>query len=59
MQAFRREPRNQEIFEHLDDRYRRANNWSGRLAGYTSCHPAEMPTTWNPLWSRSSGVKQP
>lgn len=31
--AFRREPRNQEIFEHLDDRYRRANNWSGRLAG--------------------------
>ena len=23
--AFRREPRNQEIFEHLDDRYRRAN----------------------------------
>ena len=27
--AFRREPRNQEIFEHLDDRYRRANNWSG------------------------------
>jgi ATP-binding cassette subfamily B protein len=30
--AFRREPRNQEIFEHLDDRYRRANNWSGRLA---------------------------
>jgi ABC-type multidrug transport system fused ATPase/permease subunit len=26
--AFRREPRNQEIFEHLDDRYRRANNWS-------------------------------
>lgn len=31
--AFRREPRNQEIFEHLDDRYRRANDWSGRLAG--------------------------
>ncbi len=30
--AFRREPRNQEIFEHLDDRYRQANNWSGRLA---------------------------
>ena len=30
--AFRREPRNQEIFEHLDDRYRRANNWS-RPAG--------------------------
>ncbi|MEY2406752.1 MAG: ATP-binding cassette, subfamily bacterial, partial [Acidimicrobiaceae bacterium] len=30
--AFRREPRNQEIFEHLDDRYRRANNWSGWLA---------------------------
>jgi len=26
--AFRREPRNQQIFEHLDDRYRRANNWS-------------------------------
>ena len=29
--AFRREPRNQEIFEHLDDRYRLANNWSQRL----------------------------
>jgi ATP-binding cassette subfamily B protein len=33
--AFRREPRNQEIFEHLDDRYRSANVWSQRLAaGY-------------------------
>jgi ATP-binding cassette subfamily B protein len=30
--AFRREPRNQEIFEHLDDRYRQANVWSQRLA---------------------------
>jgi ABC-type multidrug transport system fused ATPase/permease subunit len=30
--AFRREPRNQEIYEHLDDRYRRANVWSQRLA---------------------------
>ena len=30
--AFRREPRNQEIFEHLDDRYRDANIWSQRLA---------------------------
>jgi ABC-type multidrug transport system fused ATPase/permease subunit len=30
--AFRREPRNQEIFEHLDDRYRAANLWSQRLA---------------------------
>ena len=30
--AFRREPRNQEIFEHLDDRYRDANVWSQRLA---------------------------
>ncbi|HTD48968.1 MAG TPA: ABC transporter ATP-binding protein [Acidimicrobiia bacterium] len=30
--AFRREPRNQEIFEHLDDRYRHANVWSQRLA---------------------------
>ena len=29
--AFRREPRNQEIFEHLDDRYRAANVWSQRL----------------------------
>jgi ATP-binding cassette subfamily B protein len=29
--AFRREPRNQEIFDHLDDRYRRANLWSQRL----------------------------
>ena len=30
--AFRREPRNQEIFERLDDRYRGANMWSQRLA---------------------------
>jgi ATP-binding cassette, subfamily B, bacterial len=30
--AFRREPRNQEIFEYLDDRYRNANMWSQRLA---------------------------
>jgi ABC-type multidrug transport system fused ATPase/permease subunit len=30
--AFRREPRNQEIFEYLDDRYRDANMWSQRLA---------------------------
>jgi ABC-type multidrug transport system fused ATPase/permease subunit len=30
--AFRREPRNQEIFEYLDDRYRRANVWSQKLA---------------------------
>jgi ABC-type multidrug transport system fused ATPase/permease subunit len=30
--SFRREPRNQEIFEHLNDRYRRANMWSQRLA---------------------------
>jgi ATP-binding cassette subfamily B protein len=29
--AFRREPRNQEIFEHLDDRYRAANFWSNKL----------------------------
>jgi ABC-type multidrug transport system fused ATPase/permease subunit len=29
--AFRREPRNQEIFEHLDDRYRGANFWSQQL----------------------------
>ncbi|MDQ1465795.1 MAG: ATP-binding cassette, subfamily bacterial, partial [Actinomycetota bacterium] len=30
--AFRREPRNQQIFEHLDDRYRGANFWSQKLA---------------------------
>ena len=30
--AFRREPRNQEIFEHLDARYREANVWSSTLA---------------------------
>jgi ABC-type multidrug transport system fused ATPase/permease subunit len=30
--AFRREPRNQEIFDHLDDRYREANMWSQKLA---------------------------
>ncbi len=29
--AFRREPRNQEIFDHLDDRYRAANFWSQQL----------------------------
>ncbi len=35
VQAFRREPRNQEIFDDLDDRYRDANVWSARLAaGY-------------------------
>jgi ATP-binding cassette subfamily B protein len=32
VQAFRREPRNQEIFEELDGRYRTANQWSGDLA---------------------------
>ena len=30
--AFRREPRNQEICDYLDDRYRSANMWSQRLA---------------------------
>ena len=30
--AFRREPRNQEIYEDLDARYRDANVWSSRLA---------------------------
>jgi ATP-binding cassette subfamily B protein len=30
--AFRREPRNQEIFQDLDGRYRDANIWSARLA---------------------------
>ena len=30
--AFRREPRNQDIFDHLDARYQRANVWSQRLA---------------------------
>jgi ATP-binding cassette subfamily B protein len=30
--AFRREPRNQEIFDDLDGRYRDANVWSSRLA---------------------------
>ena len=32
VQAFRREPRNQEIFNELDARYRDANIWSSRLA---------------------------
>jgi ATP-binding cassette, subfamily B, bacterial len=32
VQSFRRERRNQEIFDDLDDRYRRANVWSARLA---------------------------
>jgi ABC-type multidrug transport system fused ATPase/permease subunit len=30
--AFRREPKNQEIFDHLNDRYRDANMWTNRLA---------------------------
>ncbi|MGE0880696.1 MAG: ABC transporter ATP-binding protein [Acidimicrobiia bacterium] len=30
--AFRREPRNQAIFEELDDGFRRANIWSNRLS---------------------------
>jgi ATP-binding cassette, subfamily B, bacterial len=32
VQAFRREPRNQEIFEDVNRRYRDANIWSNRLA---------------------------
>jgi len=32
VQAFRREPRNQEIFEDVNGRYRDANTWSNRLA---------------------------
>src|SRR5205085_3979722 len=31
--AFRREPRNQEIFEDVNGRYRDANRWSMKLAG--------------------------
>jgi ATP-binding cassette, subfamily B, bacterial len=31
VQAFRREPRNQDIFEEVNDRYREANAWSTRL----------------------------
>ena len=31
VQSFRREPRNQEIFETLDESYRQANQWSTRL----------------------------
>src|SRR5215467_4666535 len=31
VQAFRRQPRNQAIFEELDDRYRAANAWTMRL----------------------------
>jgi len=31
VQSFRREPRNQEIFEDLDESYRSANQWSIRL----------------------------
>jgi ABC-type multidrug transport system fused ATPase/permease subunit len=33
VQAFRREPRNQEIFEDVDDRYRAANRWAAQLIG--------------------------
>lgn len=32
VQSYRREPRNQEIFQNLDASYRDANIWSGRLA---------------------------
>jgi ABC-type multidrug transport system fused ATPase/permease subunit len=32
VQAFRREPRNQEIFENVNARYRDANIWANRLA---------------------------
>ncbi|MDQ1402726.1 MAG: ATP-binding cassette, subfamily bacterial [Actinomycetota bacterium] len=32
VQAFRREGRNDEIFQEVDDRYRRANMWSSRLS---------------------------
>ena len=32
VQAFGREPRNQEIFDEVDERYRAANAWSMRLA---------------------------
>jgi ABC-type multidrug transport system fused ATPase/permease subunit len=32
VQAFRREPRNQEIFDNVNARYRDANIWSNRLA---------------------------
>lgn len=31
VQSFRREPRNQEIFDALDESYREANQWSNRL----------------------------
>ena len=31
VQAFRREPRNQEIFEDVNGRYRNANRWASRL----------------------------
>ena len=34
VQAFRREPRNQEIFDELNERYRSANAWSMRLAAW-------------------------
>jgi ABC-type multidrug transport system fused ATPase/permease subunit len=33
VQAFRREPRNQEIFEEVNGRYREANRWAARLIG--------------------------
>ncbi len=33
VQAFRREPRNQEIFEDVNGRYRDANRWAARLIG--------------------------
>jgi ATP-binding cassette subfamily B protein len=33
VQAFRREPRNQEIFEDVNGRYRAANRWAARLIG--------------------------
>ena len=42
VQAFRREPRNQEIFDDLDDRYRDANERSFTTASRSSCPGVQL-----------------
>src|SRR5690606_40004758 len=50
VQSFRREPRNQEIFDDLDGRYHDANVWSARLAatyGRSEEHTSELQSREN------------
>ena len=54
--AFRREPRNQEIFEDVNGRYRDANIWSNRLA--STFGPGDQPA-WPPHHDVGSAVRRP